>query len=123
MKYLIVLVTMFMFGYANAQSSSSFDGVWVGQGYQLDNDQTWAIKLTIDGDNIKIEYPSLGCSGSLKKSKGNKNKLFLLEKISETNNCLDNGKVELEKLTKTELRFKWSFPDGTPGSFATLIKF
>jgi hypothetical protein len=123
MKYLILLVTMFIFGYANAQSSSSFDGVWVGQGYQIDNNETWSIKLIILGDDITIEYPSLGCAGRLKKSKTDQNKLYLQEKILEGDFCIDNGKIELERLTTNELRFKWSFSDGTPGSFATLIKF
>jgi hypothetical protein len=123
MKYLILLVTMFIFGYANAQSSSSFDGVWVGQGYQIDNNETWSIKLIILGEDIAIEYPSLGCAGRLKKSKTDQNKLYLQEKILEGEICIDNGKIELERLTANELRFKWSFPDGTPGSFATLIKF
>ena len=69
MKKNLVLVTMLLtFGFSNAQSSSPFDGVWVGQGLQLNNNQTWTIKLTVLGDNIIIDYPSLGCTAKLTKT-------------------------------------------------------
>jgi len=106
-----------------AQISKSFDGVWVGQGYQINNNGTWSIKLTIKGENIKIEYPSLGCEAVLTKISSESKKLYLSEKISNNGNCVDNGRVELEWLTPNEIRYKWSFSDGEVGSFSTLIKF
>jgi hypothetical protein len=124
MKKIFFLTTMLLtFGFANAQSTGVFDGVWVGQGIQLNNNETWTIKLTVIGENINIEYPSLGCSAKLTKSKSEQNRLYLSEKIIDANTCVDNGKIELEWLTPNEIRFKWSFSDGTPGSFATLYKF
>ncbi len=124
MKHLLILATMlFTFSLVNAQTSSPFDGVWVGQGLQLNNNQTWTIKLTIIGDNISIEYPSLGCSAKLIKSKSEQNKLYLSEKMINANTCLDNGKIELEWLAPNEIRFKWSFSNGIQGSIATLHKF
>ena len=124
MKHLLILGTMLLtFGFANAQSKSVFDGVWVGQGIQLNNNETWTIKLTVIGENIDIEYPSVGCNAKLTKTKSKKNRLYLTEKITDANTCVDNGKIELEWLTPSEIRFKWSFSDGTPGSFATLYKF
>jgi hypothetical protein len=124
MKNLLVLATMLLtFGFSNAQSSSPFDGVWVGQGLQLNNNQTWTIKLTVIGDNISIEYPSLGCTAKLTKSKSEQNKLYLSEKMINANTCVDNGKIELEWLAPNEIRFKWSFSNGTQGSIATLHKF
>ena len=124
MKNLLILATMlFTFGFANAQSSGLFDGVWVGQGLQLNNNETWTIKLTVLGDNIIIDYPSLGCSAKLTKSKSEQNKLYLSEKMINANTCVDNGKIELEWLAPNEIRFKWSFSNGTQGSIATLHKF
>ena len=124
MKNLFILATMLLtFGFAKAQSTSIFDGVWVGQGIQLDNNTTWTIKLTVLGENINIEYPSLGCSAKLTKSRSDQNKLYLSEKMIIAKNCTDNGKIELELLTPNEIRFKWSFPNGTPDSFSTVYKF
>ena len=111
------------FGFAKAQSSGPFDGVWVGQGLQLNNNKTWTIKLTVKGENITIEYPSLGCSAKLTKAKSERKKLYLSEKMINANSCVDNGKIELELLTRNEIRFKWSFSNGTQGSIATLHKF
>ena len=124
MKNLLILATMLLtFSFVNAQSSSHFDGVWVGQGIQLNNNDTWTIKLTVMGENINIEYPSLGCNAKLTKSKSEQNRLYLTEKMINTNTCIDNGKIELEWLTPNEIRFKWSFSNGTPGSFSNLYKF
>ena len=124
MKNLLILATMLLtFGFVNAQSSSPFDGVWVGQGIQLNNNDTWTIKLTVMGENINIEYPSLGCNAKLTKSKSEQNRLYLTEKMINANTCIDNGKIELEWLTPNEIRFKWSFSNGTPGSFSNLYKF
>jgi hypothetical protein len=124
MKNLLILATMLLtLGFAKAQSSSAFDGVWVGQGIQLNNNDTWTIKLTVVGDNINIEYPSLSCSAKLTKTKSEQNKLYLSEKMINTNTCIDNGKIELEWIAPNEIRFKWSFSNGTQGSIATLYKF
>ena len=109
--------------FTNAQSTSAFDGVWVGQGIQLNDNETWTIKLTVIGDNITIEYPSLGCSAKLTKSKSEQNKLYLSEKMINKKTCVDNGKIELEFLAPNEIRFKWSFSNATQGAIATLFKF
>jgi hypothetical protein len=124
MKQVLILATMLLtFGYSNAQSTSIFDGVWVGQGIQLNNNETWTIKLTISGENIMIEYPSLNCNAKLIKTKSDQNKLYLNEKMIIANTCIDNGKVELEWLSPHEIRYKWYFSNGSPGSYSTLYKF
>lgn len=124
MKNLLILAIMLLtFSFTNAQSTSAFDGVWVGQGIQLNDNETWTIKLTVIGDNITIEYPSLGCSAKLTKSKSDQNKLYLSEKMIDKKTCVDNGKIELEFLAPNEIRFKWSFSNGNQGAIATLFKF
>jgi len=39
------------------------NGTWEGTGYQMDNNETWTMKLTVRGKRHKIEYPSLKCGG------------------------------------------------------------
>ena len=38
---------------------------WTGQGYQIDGNE-WAVHLSYDSESrqLKIDYPTLGCSGS-----------------------------------------------------------
>ena len=124
MKKLFLLLTLSLSAVQfKAQNMGLFEGTWVGQGYQLNNNEAWSIQLTVAGENIIIDYPSLSCSGKLTKIKTDKNKLYLSEKLTLANTCIDNGKVELEWLTPNEIRFKWSFSNGIPGSIATLYKF
>jgi hypothetical protein len=124
MKNLIFLTFLSFFTVtAFAQSANLFDGTWVGQGYQLNNNETWSIVLTIKGENMYIDYPSLSCNAKLTKIKVDKNKLFLSEKMINANTCIDNGIIELEWLNPNELRYKWAFSNGTPGSISTLYKF
>ncbi len=106
----------------NAQSSNRFEGIWAGQGYQLNSNETWSIKLTIQEDAINIDYQSLGCQATLSKIKVEKRKLFLGEALTVKGTCVDDGKIELEWISKNEIRFKWFFSNGEIGSFATLIK-
>lgn len=122
-NFIIIAFLFFSLETTLAQTSNLFDGTWVGQGYQLNNNETWSIILTIKGENMYIEYPSLSCNAKLTKIKADRNKLFLSEKMINANTCIDNGLIELEWLNPNELRFKWAFPNGVPGSISTLYKF
>jgi hypothetical protein len=117
---------MFSFQFAQAQMKSEglskLEGTWVGQGYQLDNNSTWSIKLTIKGDNYQIEYPSLDCKGVLKFEKQSSDGIMLTEKIT-SGSCVTNGHVALKLSGKNEMYFKWSFSNGEPGSFSKLVRF
>jgi hypothetical protein len=109
----------------NAQDSKNnlFDGIWVGQGYQLNNNETWSIVLIMDGDDTYIQYPSIGCEAVLEEVQSDGNKLFLTEKLLGESTCVDGGIIQLEWISPDELIYKWSFSTGEPGSFAKLIKF
>lgn len=122
-KFCFLLVAMCFFNFSFSQSSNNiYDGVWVGKGYQLDANDSWSIKIKIQGDKFNISYPSLNCSGILILEKTEGNKLYFTEKI-KTGDCVNNGKLILELINPDELRFKWSYTNGEPGSFATLIRF
>ena len=122
-KLFMLLMTSLTIGASQAQSTSVFNGTWVGQGYQLNNNETWSITLTVHDGSIFIDYPSLGCNAKLTIVKSEENKLFLSEKMVKANTCIDNGKIELEWLSPNEIRYKWSFANGTPGSVSILYKF
>lgn len=124
MKKTFMLAMIFAFiGISNVKAQKSvIDGVWVGQGYQLNNNSTWSIILKIENGKYNIEYPSIKCKGSLTVSKVEANKIILDEFIS-TGNCENGGKVILEMNGQNELFFKWSFRGGEPGSYAKLIRF
>lgn len=49
----------------NQTASNDFQGIWEGRGYQYNNSQSWTIRITIVGNQSKIEYPSLRCGGDL----------------------------------------------------------
>lgn len=63
MKKLFLLLTLSLSAVQfKAQNMGLFEGTWVGQGYQLNNNETWSIQLTVAGENIIIDYPSLSHS-------------------------------------------------------------
>lgn len=108
---------------AQTSDFTFLEGKWVGQGYQLNTNETWSIILTIKDDFINVDYPSLGCKSNLTATKCEGNSIFLNEKLLPKSSCVDNGKIELEWTSPNELIFKWSLSDGEPGSFARLYKF
>lgn len=51
-----------------AVNAPSLDGTWVGSGHQSPAGASggdWSIAMTISQGNSSIDYPSLGCGGSL----------------------------------------------------------
>ena len=123
MKNLLILATMLLtFRFSNAQSSSPFDGVWTGQGYQPNS--SWSIKLTIKNNSAYIEYPSLQCSGNCTIIKQSENELLLEEKIANgTGRCADGGTIQLKKISDDIFSFNWSFSNGDLGASGTLRRF
>jgi len=103
-------------------AQSNLNGTWTGMGYQFDLNETWSIILNIDKCRYYIEYPSLHCSGELQFLKQEDNKIFFREKLI-TGDCVSNGILVLEKTNENKLIYRWSYPDGKPGSTAELIKF
>jgi hypothetical protein len=123
MKNFLILATMLLtFGFTHSQSSNPFNGVWTGQGYQLNNNDSWSIKLTIKNNSAYIEYPSLECSGKCTIISKSENELILKEKISN-GNCVNNGRIQLKIISDDKISFKWAYPNGDPGATGTLTRF
>jgi hypothetical protein len=109
---------------------SSFLGTWTGTGYQFDNGSTWTIRMAITALKVgavnQIDYPSIGCGGTLTVSKvttRGRPVLYLREKLEYGHRaCVDNGAVRLVRIRNGRLNWRWFYADGTYGARATLVR-
>ncbi len=109
---------------SNLQASSatnSFQGIWEGQGYQYDIEESWTIKLAIVGGQYKIDYPSLQCGGVLTLWNATANKMEFREKITY-GPCVDNGDIIITKTGANMANFAWYDRDGSKGADGTLSR-
>jgi hypothetical protein len=87
---------------------------WEGTGYQFNIKESWSIKLTFDkeSDKLKIEYPSLNCSGHWKATSVTKYKMEFIEILSTgKNRCINGGKVVLYLLDETRIEYLFYWPN------------
>jgi hypothetical protein len=88
---------------------SWLNGTWEGTGYQIDNNQTWTMKLTVRGRRYRIEYPSLKCGGKWVPLSIDANRARFIEKITfGLPDCVDNGNVVVEKLNRRQIAYRFS---------------
>jgi hypothetical protein len=85
------------------------NGTWEGTGYQIDNNETWTMKLTVRGRAYRIEYPSLQCGGKWIPLSINQSHARFIEKITENlEACTNNGNVVIEKLSRRQIAFRYA---------------
>lgn len=93
-------------------NSNWLDGVWEGTGYQSNPKSTWTIKLTAQNDTFIIEYPSLSCRGTWTLIEKGTEKARFKETITQgLSRCENNGSVLIEKISDTQISFKYSSPN------------
>ena len=102
--------------------SNDFQGIWEGRGYQYNNSQNWTIRITIVGNQSKIEYPSLRCGGDLIPLTRTANKIEFRERITYGSSCVNNGKTVITKINANTLKFDWYEANGSKGSEGTLTR-
>jgi hypothetical protein len=84
-------------------------GTWEGTGYQIDNNETWTMKLTARGRRYRIEYPSLKCGGKWVPLSIDANRARFIEKITfGLTDCVDNGNVVVERLSRRQIAYRFS---------------
>ncbi len=108
LKYTILnLLIIIYLNLAFSQNNilTEINGVWVGQGYQLDLNETWSVMLIIDEKEYKISYPSLNCTGRLQIKKIGSN-MVVFEEVITSGDCTNNGILIIEKLSNQKLIFK-----------------
>jgi hypothetical protein len=85
------------------------NGTWEGTGYQIDTNSTWTMRLKVRGHRYTIEYPSLNCGGRWRLLSINANRARFLERITfGREECVDRGKVVIEKLSGAQIAYRFS---------------
>ncbi|NJN77435.1 MAG: hypothetical protein HC803_03170 [Saprospiraceae bacterium] len=99
-------------------------GEWRGIGYQLNTSGTWSIQLKVNTERASIAYPSLECSGNWQIVKQDKEKIELIEIITEgTDKCVNKGKLILTKIDDNHITYTYFSPfSGELEAFSTLIR-
>lgn len=105
----------------NQTASNDFQGIWEGRGYQYNNSQSWTIRITIVGNQSKIEYPSLRCGGDLIPLNRTANKMEYKERITY-GSCINNGRTVITKLNANTVKFDWYEANGSKGAEGTLTR-
>lgn len=97
-------------------------GTWTGMGYQLDSNGIWEIKLSVQGKDFRIEYPTLHCIGDWKLTETDVHIAQFKEIILQgTGNCISNVSVYVTKVNKEYISISY-FLSETLIAFSTLQK-
>lgn len=93
-------------------------GIWVGKGHQSpagDAGADWSIAMTIGDGVASIDYPSLGCGGSLSQTSRDETSAQYHESITYgQDKCIDGGDITV-RFFKGNLSWTWvGQADGQP---------
>jgi hypothetical protein len=96
----------------------SLTGTWVGNGHQSPAGATgadWSIAMTIKDGGASIDYPSLGCGGSLSQTSRDDSSAQYHESITYgRDKCIDGGDITV-RFFKGNLSWTWiGQADGQP---------
>ncbi len=110
--YLVLVALLF----SSCSSTKWLKGSWGGTGYQIDG-HTWEVALdATDQADIKIDYPSLSCSGEWTILQSEKDFILLKENITTgVDRCDQGNEVEVTRINKNEINvefyLRWFNPD------------
>jgi hypothetical protein len=108
------ILSLLLLGASVATSQSWLRGTWEGTGYQIDDNSTWTMKLTVaqaknGRRRFSIEYPSLNCGGRWKLLSANGRQLVFREQLSHgQEKCSNNGRVTVERINSKQILFLYS---------------
>ncbi|MBN9221075.1 MAG: hypothetical protein J0I79_24275 [Mesorhizobium sp.] len=90
--------------------AASLNGTWVGSGHQNpagDAGADWSIAMTINDGGASIDYPSLGCGGSLSQTSRDNMSAEFHESITYgQDKCIDGGNITV-RFFKGNLSWTW----------------
>jgi hypothetical protein len=106
---LLVLLASVVPAQARTSKAKWLNGTWEGTGYQIDNNETWTMKLTVRGRAYRIEYLSLECGGRWIPLSLNQSRARFIEKITDNlEACTNNGNVVIERLSRRQIAFRYA---------------
>lgn len=93
---------------SNSELNSKL-GVWEGVGEQPGI--SWTIRITLNADEQRIEYPSIQCGGILQLLEEKEGYLLFRETITQNTVCADQGFIELVETTATSMDYNYYWPN------------
>jgi len=99
-------------------------GDWRGVGYQLNLAQTWSIELEVKAPNsVKINYPSLECSGVWTEVRRSVDHIELREAILQgADRCVNGGHIILTRVDQHHISYSFFEPqNGKLEAYSTLL--
>ena len=105
---LLLVTTSVVCGQSKSRNRSWLNGTWEGTGYQMDNNETWTMRLTVKGNRYRIEYPSLNCEGKWRPITINSSRARFREIITRgVAVCTDKGKVFVVRLSRRQIAYRY----------------
>jgi hypothetical protein len=94
---------------AQTKTKNWINGTWEGTGYQIDDQSTWTMRVTVRGRRFSIEYPSLNCGGRWQLIGINASRARFRERLDHgQDKCTDNGNVTIQRLSRRQVFFFYS---------------
>ncbi len=114
---LLALLLLFpVAAWAQGKPSDWLRGAWEGTGYQIDSENTWAMRFEEQDGAYLISYPSFPCSGEWKPVRIRSTTARFRETItSGADVCQETGEVTLLRLNQRQILFLYAYAE--PGDF------
>ena len=111
-RLILAAITFFAlsFGVASGAAAQSLNGVWKGTGHQVpagDSGADWSIVMTISDSAASIQYPSLGCAGTLTQTSRSAISAQYHETITSGSRCINGGDIAVS-LSAGGLSWVWT---------------
>lgn len=98
-------------GTAKSTRALWLTGTWEGTGYQIDDNSTWTMRLTINSGKFAIAYPSLNCGGEWTLKHLSARRAVFTERLSYgQEKCENNSTVVIERLSNRQLMVLFTNP-------------
>jgi hypothetical protein len=103
---LLLVLLLTTIAWSKPKSAAWLRGTWEGTGYQIDNNETWTMRLVASRGKFSIDYPSLNCGGEWRLIRFNASKARFRERLKfGIDKCTNNGRVIIERLSRRQIVF------------------
>lgn len=106
---LLVITTSLICAQSKNRNRTWLSGTWEGTGYQIDDNSTWTMLLTVKRNRYRIEYPSLKCEGRWQPIRITRASARFREILtSGVDVCADKGIVVVQRLSPRQIAFRYT---------------